>query len=193
MVTNKNQLGVAYIGVLFLVAAIALSMAIVSQNEDTMIKREKEQDWLFIGNQYQRAIASYYNKSPNGIKTLPTKLEDLLLDSRFITPMRHLRKIYGDPLTNEGSWTLIKNSEDQIIGVYSQSQDSFISKKSISKVVENFDSENATYADIQFVFNPALANNNSATEVENGGTSDEANNALSNADTQGNSTPNDME
>jgi hypothetical protein len=154
MVKTTVQYGFAYIGLLFLVAAISVSMAVVSQNEDINIKREKEQDWLFIGNQYQRAIASYYNNSPNGIKTLPIKLEDLLLDSRFIAPVRHLRKLYGDPLNHQQDWTLIKTPDEQIIGVYSKSKDAILSKKRIFEALENLDDQVATYSEIQFVFKP---------------------------------------
>ena len=174
MVNTTHQDGFAYIGVLFLVAAISVSMAVVAQNEDTQIKREKEQDWLFIGNQYQRAIESYYNQSPNGIKALPTKLEDLLLDSRFIAPVRHLRKLYGDPLTHQQNWSLIKNPDAQIIGVYSQSQEALLSKKNVPAVAENldlenlelknYDAENPRYIDIQFVFQPKQVNDDNNTE-----------------------------
>jgi hypothetical protein len=129
-------------------------MAVVTQNEDIKIKREKEQDWLFIGNQYQRAIASYYNNPPNGIKTLPIKLEDLLLDSRFIAPVRHLRKLYGDPLNHQQDWTLIKTQDEQIIGVYSKSNEAILSKKIIFETLVNLDDQVATYSEIQFVFKP---------------------------------------
>lgn len=164
MVNNIHQDGFAYVGVLFLVAAISVSMAVVAQNEDTQIKREKEQDWLFIGNQYQHAIESYYNQSPNGIKTLPNKLEELLLDSRFILPVRHLRKLYGDPLNHQQNWSLIKNTDAQIIGVYSPSQEVLLSKKNIPAVLENYDAENPRYVDIQFVFQPKQVANESNTE-----------------------------
>lgn len=169
MVNTIHHDGFAYVGVLFLVAAISVSMAVVAQNEDTLIKREKEQDWLFIGNQYQKAIKSYYNQSPNGIKTLPTKLDDLLLDNRFIAPVRHLRKLYGDPLNHQQNWTLIKNPDAQIIGVYSQSQEVLLSKKNTPAVVEdldleNVDSENPRYMDIKFVFQPKQVTDNNNTD-----------------------------
>jgi type II secretory pathway pseudopilin PulG len=169
MVSTYHHDGFAYIGVLFLVAAISLSLAVVTQNEDTQIKREKEQDWLFIGNQYQRAIESYYQQSPDGIKTLPTKLEDLLLDSRFIAPVRHLRKLYGDPLNHQQTWSLVKNPNAQIIGVYSQSQEPLLSKKNMPMVIEkvdleNFDSSNPRYVDIQFVFRPKQVTDDINTE-----------------------------
>lgn len=171
MVNQTDQNGFAYIGVLFLLAAISLSLAVVSQNEDTLIKREKEQDWLFIGKQYQRAIASYYHQSPNGIKTLPTKLDELILDKRFIAPVRHLRKIYNDPLNNQQDWSLIKNQEGQISGVFSQSQAPILSTKIINEYQENQSEPITQYANIKFIFKPDLPKNESEideiTEINN--------------------------
>lgn len=163
------QRGFAYLGVLFLVAAISLSVAVVAQNEDTLVKREKEQDWLFIGKQYQRAIASYYHQSPDGIKTLPTKIEDLTLDKRFIAPVRHLRKVYSDPLNNQQDWVLIKNQDEQIIGVYSQSQEPILSARIISEYLENMGDQVASYTDIKFVFKPEEASSDAKSNTEGEG------------------------
>lgn len=166
MVTHSHQSGFAYLGVLFLVAAISVSMAVVAQNEDTLVKREQEQDWLFIGKQYQQAIASYYDQSPDGIKTLPTKIDELILDKRFIAPVRHLRKVYGDPLNNQRDWSLIKNQEEQIIGVYSRSQEPILSTRIISEYLENLGNQAANYADIKFVFKPEETNKETATDTK---------------------------
>ena len=129
MVSVSAQSGMAYLGILFLVAAISVSLGVVSQNEDTQLRREKELDWLFIGKQYQKAIASYYDQSPNGLKEFPTSIEDLQLDKRFIVPVRHLRKPYRDPVNSNQDWELVKNQEDKIIGVYSVSLEPILSTK----------------------------------------------------------------
>jgi hypothetical protein len=164
MVKLRLQSGLAYLAVLFLVAAISISMAVVAQNEDTLLKREKEQDWLFMGKQYQRAIASYYHQSPEGIKTLPNKIEDLLLDKRFIAPVRHLRKIYADPLSNQQNWVLMLNPENQITGVYSQSLEPLLSTKIAAEFSENLGEQAASYADIKFVFKPEQTNKEESTD-----------------------------
>ena len=167
MVKRHLQSGLAYLAVLFLVAAISISLAIVTQNEDTQLKREKEQDWLFMGKQYQRAIASYYHQSPDGIKSLPNKLEDLLLDKRFIATVRHLRKAYEDPLNNWQNWVLIKNQENQIIGVYSQSQEQILSAKIVTEYLSDSGEKVASYADIKFVFKPEATDTEESTDLEN--------------------------
>lgn len=143
-----SQSGAAYLVVLFLIAAIAISLSVVSQHDATIQLREKERDWLFIGQQYQLAIQSYYEKSPDGIKKLPTTLEELLLDKRFLQPVRHLRKLYPDPLTG-GEWMIIRDEGNFIVGVYSASQIEILSKN----LVKDFASEEAvqSHADVKFI------------------------------------------
>lgn len=145
------QFGLAYLGVLFLVAAIAISVAVVSQNQDTVLKREKEQDWLFVGKQYAQAIASYYHQSPNGIKSLPSGIQDLLLDKRFVAPVRHLRKPYIDPLTNQ-AWVLIKNPENKLLGVYSALGQPILSIKIIEQYQDKQEDIITQYSDVKFEF-----------------------------------------
>ncbi len=165
MVKYRLQSGFAYLAVLFLVVAISISMGVVAQNEDTLLKREKEQDWLFVGKQYQRAIASYYNQSPDGITTLPNKIEDLLLDKRFIAPVRHLRKAYYDPIDIQQSWILIRNQGNQIIGVYSPSQEPILSTKIIAEYQESMGSKVVSYTDVKFVFKPAETSNKATADA----------------------------
>lgn len=148
---SLKQTGLAYLALLFLLAAIAVSMAVVAQNEDTQLKREKEQDWLFVGKQYERAITSYYQQSPNGLKALPTSVDDLLLDKRFVAPVHHLRKAYLDPLTNQ-SWMVLVNEENQLLGVVSTLQQPILS----TKIVQEFQAGKADaitqYSDVKFEF-----------------------------------------
>ncbi|MES2547075.1 MAG: hypothetical protein V4575_05165 [Pseudomonadota bacterium] len=147
----QSQTGLSYLAVLFLLAAIALSLAIVAQNEDTQLKREKEQDWLYIGKQYERAIASYYQLSPNGLNELPNKVDDLLLDKRFVAPVHHLRKAYLDPLTNQ-SWLFLMNEENQLIGVVSTLHETILSYNIIKTFQINQIDTISHYNDAKFEF-----------------------------------------
>jgi hypothetical protein len=87
-------------------------------------QREKEQELLFVGNQYRRAITLYYERTKDKrtcpVKCYPEKLEDLLLDKREAGIQRYLRKLYPDPLTGKVDWELTKVG-DGITGVYSKS------------------------------------------------------------------------
>jgi type II secretory pathway pseudopilin PulG len=83
-------------------------------------QREDETELLFIGSQFQDALRSYYLKSPGTARRLPATLNQLLLDDRFPNPVRHLRRIYVDPMTGSPEWGLVVES-NQIRGVYSLS------------------------------------------------------------------------
>jgi type II secretory pathway pseudopilin PulG len=120
---RAKQRGFGYLLVLFALAALGLSLAGTGQVWHTTAQREKEADLLFVGNQYRRAIESYYKQSPDAVKQYPLKLEDLLEDKRFPTPKRHLRQLYRDPMTGSGDWGLMK-AADRIVGVYSTSDGS---------------------------------------------------------------------
>jgi type II secretory pathway pseudopilin PulG len=86
----------------------------------TARQREKEAELLFVGEQYRAAIRHYYFSSPNArTRALPTRLEDLLLDDRFPVPVRHLRRLYPDPISG-GDFELLRQG-NRIAGVYSAS------------------------------------------------------------------------
>ena len=103
--------GFIYIWALFSVAIFGIALAGASQIWQTKAQREKERELLFVGEQFQKAIMSYYNDTSTGLKQYPESLQDLLLDSRSSTPKRHLRKIFLDPMTNSYEWGLVKESD----------------------------------------------------------------------------------
>ena len=117
---GRGQQGFGYLLVLFAIAALGLLLAGAGQVWHTSVQREKEKELLFIGNQFRQAIGSYYQQSPGATKQLPAQLGDLLEDTRFPVPRRHLRKLYRDPMTGAVEWGLVK-SGDRIAGVRSLS------------------------------------------------------------------------
>lgn len=109
--------GFTYIGVLMLVAAMGLSMTVVAEVWQTAQMRDKEEELLFVGNEFRRAIGDYFTNA----QTYPKSLEDLLKDPTFPGVRRYLRKIYRDPITGSAQWGLVKPDGNFIIGVYSLS------------------------------------------------------------------------
>jgi hypothetical protein len=85
----------------------------------TTLQREKEKELLFIGNQFRVALKSYYSGPPAG--RYPTRLDDLLLDSRSPAIRRHLRQIYVDPFSGKAEWGFVTLPDGQIVGVHSLS------------------------------------------------------------------------
>ncbi|MEI6719586.1 MAG: type II secretion system protein [Betaproteobacteria bacterium] len=87
----------------------------------TAVRRSQEAQLIFIGQEFKAAIKSFYDATPGAAKQLPKSLEDLLLDTRFPTVRRHLRRLYVDPLTGRAQWGLVATPAG-ISGVYSLSQ-----------------------------------------------------------------------
>ncbi|HEY3299296.1 MAG TPA: type II secretion system protein [Methylophilaceae bacterium] len=158
--TNCKQAGFTYLLVLGFVFALLLSLTIASENIATTIQREREAELLFVGQQYRNAIASYYQKSPNGIKQLPLKLEDLLEDKRSLSVQHHLRKLYRDPITETDEWGLLRDGQGQISGVYSLSQDAPMMTQEDTRFAldASADGDAKTYSSWKFVFSPNNAN-----------------------------------
>lgn len=119
---RRSQSGFSYLWLLMLVALMGLGLSVGGDVYVTVVKREKERELLVIGRQFQEAIRRYRDFRPGGTAPqYPASLDDLLLDSRAPGTLRHLRKIFVDPMTGEPSWGLIKQG-DRVVGVHSLSE-----------------------------------------------------------------------
>lgn len=116
---RKTEAGATYLMVLFLVATLSILLAATGSVWSFTRQRENERILLLIGNQFRRAITSYHDRSPGTVKQFPESLNVLLDDRRFLGTMRHLRRIYSDPLTGKPEWGLVYAPEGGIMGVYS--------------------------------------------------------------------------
>lgn len=116
----------------------------------TQSQRSREAELLFAGDQFRHAIKSYYSTMPSGMgQTLPRTLDDLLQDPRFSMPVRHLRRMYVDPMTGQADWVLVQN-KGGIIGVHSRSSANSLKKKDFPLQYAEFQ-DKGTYADWVFV------------------------------------------
>ncbi|HRQ05023.1 MAG TPA: type II secretion system protein [Nitrosomonas halophila] len=119
---QSTERGYIYLWTLFAVMLAGVMLAGAGQMWQTAAKREKELELLFVGDQFRRAIESYYDSSQAGrTSRYPESLEQLLKDERSPAIRRHLRKIFIDPMTNSHEWGLIEQQEGGITGVYSLS------------------------------------------------------------------------
>lgn len=142
--------GFTYIGVLVMVAMLGIVLAAAGEVWHTASKREKEQELLFIGNQFRRAIQQYSAHAPGLASRYPSSLEDLLKDPRYPGTRRYLRKIYPDPMTGKAEWGLIKGPSGEILGVYSLSEDEPVKKTRFSEVDKDFEGK-GKYVDWVFM------------------------------------------
>lgn len=117
-----RQFGFSYLFVLFMVGMAAVALFAGRAVEATEQQHYREEELLFIGRQFQAALASYVQSGGgSGPQAYPTSLDDLLEDKRYPTVKRHLRKVFVDPMTHSKDWGL-QLSGDRIVGIYSRSQ-----------------------------------------------------------------------
>ena len=97
---ERSEQGYVLIALLFMVAVIMIVMASVAPSIATSIKRQREEELIHRGKQYQRAIQLYYRK----FGRFPASLDDL----KNTNNIRFLRHKYTDPITGKDEWRLIR-------------------------------------------------------------------------------------
>ena len=148
-----RQRGVVLLAVMVFILVTTLGVNALFQMHQTQAQRDREAQLLFVGDQYRRAIASYFNTVPPGAaRSLPQSLEDLVDDHRFPTPLHHLRRLYPDPMTGRIDWELIKLGGG-VSGVASRSRLEPIKRKGFGTLYSQFDGQ-PTYADWRFAIGP---------------------------------------
>jgi len=125
---RRRVRGFSYIGVLILIAMMGIALAAAGEIWHTASKREREQELLFVGDQYRRALGQFAAHTPGNGRRYPLSLEELLQDSRYPGTKRYLRKIYFDPITGKAEWGLITGPGGEIFGVHSLSEEEPVKK-----------------------------------------------------------------
>lgn len=112
-----SQRGFTYLGLLLGVAVLSIGLTAASEVWVATARHQKLQQLEWVGEQYAKAIASYYETSTPGGRFYPRRLEDLLEDGRTLGVRRHLRKIYPNPLSGRPDWELVRSSDGGIRAV----------------------------------------------------------------------------
>jgi type II secretory pathway pseudopilin PulG len=145
----QSERGFTYIGVLILVIIMGVVLAAAGELWHSAQQREKEQQLLFVGNQYRQALAQYYRRTPGAAVRYPRRLADLLADPRYPLPQRYLRQLYPDPVSGSAGWGLLKTPSGEIMGVYSQSEATPIKQANFKLADKKFEGK-SKYSDWVF-------------------------------------------
>lgn len=121
----SSQRGMTLFTVLFAIVVIGLLLGLTGQTWSQVMQREREEELYFRGDQYRRAIESYYTTGHGGQGSYPRSLEDLLKDPRSPQTKRHLRKAYLDPFTN---------TEFELIGAGGDVEGEGVTAQSIGRI-----------------------------------------------------------
>lgn len=113
-----GQGGFTYFMLLWWVALSGIMLAALSQQWSFERRREKEAEMVARAQEIVSAIAAYRKASPGGAQAAawPTSLQDLVEDRRGPRPMRHLRRLWADPLTGRADWGLVRHTLPPGIG-----------------------------------------------------------------------------
>ncbi len=136
----NNQHGLTLMTVLFMVTVVGLVAGITGASWKTLMQQTREEELLWRGDQYRKAIGSYYRYAAGqgqGQGGYPNTLEDLLKDPRSPQAVRHIRHLYPDPMTGM-EWVLIKDPGGRITGVRSSSDLEPFKKDNFSEADKKF-------------------------------------------------------
>lgn len=155
MVTRRPssaQTGFSLLFVLFSIALLSITLTAASLVWSTELREQKERELLFVGQEYRNAIRSYYLMIP-GRPEYPTSLQSLILDPRFPNTVRHLRKIYPDPLTGHALALVRDPQGGGIMGVYSNATGTPVKVAGFDLADGQFKNA-SSYAQWLFIFTP---------------------------------------
>ena len=94
-----GQQGYVMLAIVAMLAALAVALYKIVPQYAFQAQRDKEEELLFRGEAYRQAIQNYVRK----FGRYPTSLDELLETNN----LRFLRKLYKDPMTEDGEWRLI--------------------------------------------------------------------------------------
>jgi len=108
---RRTEAGYTLLIMLFIVASMIILLTAATPSLLTQGRREREEEMIWRGNQYVRAIGLYYRK----FGKYPNKIDDLYQNTNGL---RFLREEYKDPMnTVDGTWRLIYlGPNGQLIG-----------------------------------------------------------------------------
>jgi len=94
--------GYTFLILLFAVFLLTIGLMVAMPVWETQIRRELEEELIFRGNQYVEAVRVFQSQNPG---RYPESLEQLLEE-------KCLRRLFPDPMTEDGTWNVILLPED---------------------------------------------------------------------------------
>jgi type II secretory pathway pseudopilin PulG len=98
-IAGRRDDGYALVILLMLATVILIGLTAALPSVYTQGQRQKEEELIFRGNEYARAIAMFRRQ----FRRFPTDLKEL----KQTSGMRFLRREYADPMTRTGKWRFI--------------------------------------------------------------------------------------
>jgi type II secretory pathway pseudopilin PulG len=141
--------GFTYIALLVIIVIIGISLGAAGKYWQNVMIRDKEEELLFRGDQYRRAIERYYFAIPGKLQ-YPQSIDDLLTDNRTEVGKHYLRRKYDDPITSETFLVILDPLTNRIYGVHSGSDKTPLKQDNFPEPHTDFAGK-TKYSDWQFI------------------------------------------
>ena len=102
----------------------ALVIAFVLGTSGFQTYWSKERRLISAGSEIVSALQAYRDASPGTAKEFPLELADLKRDPRMLAEKVYLATLPVDPITQKQKWGVVRNTNNQVIGVHSSSNES---------------------------------------------------------------------
>ncbi|MFP3757706.1 type II secretion system protein [Cupriavidus sp. SIMBA_020] len=150
---RRRQQAFALLALLIFIAILGLVGMSAVKIGTLTDRREAEEQLLYVGTQYRRALQLYVDGTPPGQPRFPPTLTALLRDPRYPQPRRYLRALYPDPITKRNDWALLLSPEGGVMGLHSRSEQEPIRQTNFSPPFEHFN-RLKKYSDWVFYYLP---------------------------------------
>jgi hypothetical protein len=98
--SDASDAGYALLLLMMAVTLLLISLTVALPSVSTEAQRDREEELIFRGNEYARAIALFHSR----FNRYPNSVDDLLKKTNGI---RFLRRAYKDPMTKSGAWRFV--------------------------------------------------------------------------------------
>ncbi len=146
------------IALLLMLVLVGVGALAAAEIWSTARRHEREVELLWAGDQYRKAIESYWRITPGARKILPVSIDQLLNDDRFPNPVHHLRQAYRDPMAPDTDFEPIVVN-NALVGVHSTVKDAPLKHANFPPRYQQFAAAE-NYSQWQFIFMPPTAFNN---------------------------------
>jgi type II secretory pathway pseudopilin PulG len=160
---SGNSAGFTYIALLAIIVIIGIGLGAAGKYWQNVMIRDKEEELIFRGNQYRRAIERYFFALP-GNPQYPQSIDDLLTDNRTAVGKHYLRRKYKDPLTGKDFKLTRDPLSNRIIGVHSGSDKKPLKHANFPGIDADFAGK-TKYSAWQFISSIKVASTGSAGPV----------------------------
>ncbi len=156
MINRENNRGFTYIALLLAIVIIGISLSAAGRYWKFIDQKDKEDELLFRGDQFVRAIDAYFRSAHGGANIYPKSFDVMLKDPRSLAPRRYLRRLYKDPMTGKADWEpIVEPQSGRIKGVKSRSTGRPIKTDRFPKQYEGF-REKGSYSEWEFLHKPGM-------------------------------------